>query len=102
MACFHELLKKYNSAFKVKEILYNRTTSEKIDILKRECDMSMNLFPDAFTKGAACYRAPKIINNDLKNKITIDTSLPIFTQDHSFLGNIFNTDKSIVKIKKEI
>jgi tRNA(His) 5'-end guanylyltransferase len=90
MACFHELLKKYNSSFKVKEMLYNKTTSEKIDILKKECDISMDLYPSSFTKGVACYRIPKIINDEIKNKITIDTELPIFTQDHSYLKNILN------------
>ena len=100
-ASFHELLKKYNSLFKVKEILYNRTTSEKIDILKRECDISMDLYPSSFTKGTAAYRIQKIINNEIKNKITIDTELPIFTQDHDFLNNIFKLGKDIVRIKKE-
>lgn len=96
-ACLYELLKKYNKNT-IKEMLAGLTSDEKIDLLLQECNVSFNDYPVAFRRGIACYRAPKIINNDIvKNKWVINNDLPIFTQDGSFLLNIIKNGVDILR-----
>jgi tRNA(His) 5'-end guanylyltransferase len=68
-----------------------------------ECEIDFNNFPVPFRRGIACYRAPKIINmggdEKIKNKLTIDMELPLFTKDHEFLGNLFKYGRDIIRSK---
>jgi tRNA(His) 5'-end guanylyltransferase len=96
-ACLYELLKKYNKET-IKEMLTGLTSDEKIDLLSQECNVNFQDYPTAFRRGTACYRAPKLINNDIvKNKWIINNELPIFTQDNSFLVNIIKHGADILR-----
>lgn len=85
-ACFYELLKKYDKNT-IKEMLSGLTIDEKIDLLKQETGVDFNDYPLTFRRGAGFYKIPKLDNGILKNKWTVDTNLPIFTKDQSFLTN---------------
>lgn len=87
-ACYYELLKKYDKST-IKEMLSDLSTDEKIVLLKQECDIDFNEYHQSFRRGSACYKIPKVIDGAIKNKWVINTELPIFTQDQSFLSNIF-------------
>lgn len=96
-ACFYELLKKYDKPT-IKDMISGMTIDEKIDLLRQECDVDFNSYPTAFRRGAACYKAPKLVEGDLfKNKWTLNEELPIFTKDQSFLSNIFKNGADIFR-----
>jgi len=95
-ACFYELLKKYDKTT-IKEMLSDLSIDEKIDLLKQECDIDFNEYHTSFRRGAACYKIPKIVNGVVKNKWAINTELPIFTKDQSFLSNIFKNGADIFR-----
>jgi tRNA(His) guanylyltransferase len=96
-ACFYELIKKYNKE-EIKEMLVGTSLDEKIDLLHQEGDIDFNNYPPEFRRGVACYRSPTLINEGiLKNKWTLNSDIPIFTRDHSFLGNIFKGGHDIVR-----
>jgi hypothetical protein len=96
-ACLYELLKKYNKET-IKEMLSGLTSDEKIDLLSQECNIDFQDYPTSFRRGIACYRAPKLINNDIvKNKWIINKDLPIFIQDNSFLVNIIKHGADILR-----
>jgi tRNA(His) guanylyltransferase len=105
LACFFELSKKFEKN-NVKNMLSGATIDEKIDLLKRECGINYNEYPAAFIRGIGCYRTPKIMNIDgieqIKNKLTIDVELPIFTREHDFLGNIFRSGKDIFRAERDV
>lgn len=88
LACFYELLKKYDKEI-IKEMLQGLSFDEKIELLSQECDVDFNKYPAIFRRGAACYKTPKVIGDNMKNKWIINEDLPIFTKDQSFLANIF-------------
>ena len=87
-ACFYELLKKYDRS-SIKEMIQGLSFDEKIELLLQECNVDFNQYSPVFRRGAACYKTPKVINENMKNKWVINTDLPIFTRDQSFLANIF-------------
>lgn len=91
MACFYELIKKYNYD-KTAKILKNLSTEEKYDLLIKECDVDLQNYQLAFWRGLACYRSPKLVStplgDEIKNKLIINDALPFFTKDQSFLSNI--------------
>ena len=88
-ACFYELLKKYDKNT-IKDMLSGMSVDEKIDLLNQEANIDFNNCPMAFRRGAACYKAPKIMEDGtMKNKWMVSPDLPIFTKDQSFLSNIF-------------
>ena len=96
-ACLYELIKKYDKNI-IRDMLSGLTLDEKIDFLAQEVDISFHDYPVSFRRGTACYRSPKIINNDLvKNKWIINNELPIFTQDSSFLINIIKHGADIIR-----
>ena len=95
-ACFYELLKKYDKNT-IKEMLIGLSIDEKIDILSQECEVNFNDYSQVYRRGAACYKAPKVIDGNLKNKWIINTDLPIFTKDQSFLNNIFKNGTDIFR-----
>ena len=99
-SCYYELLKKYNKN-DIRDMLQNTTIDDKINILHQECNIDVNNYPIAFRRGVACYKGPKIINYDgdqlIKNKWMLNSQLPIFTSDQSFLKNIFNIGNDILR-----
>lgn len=96
-ASFYELLKKYDKNT-IKEMLNGLSVDEKIELLKQECDIDFNSYPVHFKKGAACYKVPKIVGDGtMKNKWFVNGELPIFTQDQSFLSNIFKNGADIFR-----
>lgn len=101
MASFHELLKKHSLDI-VKQSLAEKTASEKAELLFDECGIDFNSFPLPFRRGFACYRAPKLHGEEIKNKLTIDMEIPIFTKDHDFLANIFRSGKDIFRAKRDV
>jgi tRNA(His) guanylyltransferase len=96
-ACFYELLKKYDKNT-IKEMLSGLSIDERIDLLHQECGIDFNDYPDHFRRGAACYKVPKIMEGgNIKNKWIINSSLPIFTKDQTFLSNIFKNGADIFR-----
>lgn len=95
-ACFYELLQTYNKE-EIKEMLNGLSIDEKIDLLKQERNIDFNQYPHIFRRGAACYKTPKIINGIMKNKWSINTELPIFAKDQSFLNNLFRLGSDIFR-----
>ena len=105
MASFYELHKKYDTET-VREILVGRSVDEKLELLEQECEIDFNSYPAPFRRGVACYKAPKLFSttegNVLKDKWIIDTNIPIFTKDHSFLGNIFHSGRDVFRANRDI
>lgn len=96
LACYYELLKKYDKAA-IKEMLTDLSVDEKVDLLRQECNVDFNEYPISFRRGTACYKIPKIIDDVVKNKWIVNTELPIFTKDQSFLSNIFRIGADIFR-----
>lgn len=97
-SCFYELLKKYDKPT-IKNMLVGLSTDEKVLLLSEECDVDFNKYPSSFRRGVACYKAPKLVGDELKNKWVINDDLPIFSQDHGFLSNILNFGHDIFRNK---
>lgn len=87
-ACFYELLKKYDKV-SIKDMIQGLSFDEKVELLSQEADVDFNKYPSIFRRGAACYKTPKVIGDNMKNKWVVNGDLPIFTKDQSFLANIF-------------
>jgi tRNA(His) 5'-end guanylyltransferase len=95
-SCFYELIKKYDKVT-IKEMLSDLSVDEKIDLLKQECNIDFNEYHPSFRRGAACYKTPKVIDGTVKNKWIVNTELPIFTKDTSFLSNILRIGNDIFR-----
>jgi tRNA(His) guanylyltransferase len=95
-ACFYELLKKYDKNT-IREMLMGLSVDEKINLLSQECGIIFNDYPAVYRRGAACYKIPKVVDNIVKNKWTINTDLPIFTKDQTFLNNILKLGSDIFR-----
>jgi tRNA(His) 5'-end guanylyltransferase len=71
---------------------------EKIELLNQECQIDFHEYPVPFRRGAACYKIPKIIEDgNVKNKWFVNSDLPIFTENQSFLSNIFKNGSDIFR-----
>lgn len=97
LSCFYELLKHHYDKNSIKEMLSGLTVDEKIDLLNQEVKVDFNTYPQSFRRGAACYKVPKVIDGSMKNKWIINSELPIFTKDQSFLSNIFKNGADIFR-----
>lgn len=96
-ACFYELLKKYDKNT-IKEMLSGLSIDERIDLLHQECKIDFNNYPQVFRRGGACYKVPKILDGgNVRNKWIINSELPIFTNEQSFLTNIFKNGADIFR-----
>lgn len=99
-ACLYELIKKFNKN-DIKEMLAGTSYDEKINLLHQECGINYNDYSIAFRRGIACYRAPQVVQfngaESIKNKWILDANIPIFTKEHSFLGQIFNSGSDILR-----
>ncbi len=93
MACFYELLKQFKPEI-VLQKLKNKSIDEKYDILFKECNVDLQTLPLSFWRGIAVYREIKLIktnlNEDFKNKLCINTSLPFFSNDKNLIFDILN------------
>lgn len=96
LACFYELLNKYDKN-SIKEMLQGLTSDEKIDLLKQECNVNFNDYSPSFRRGTACYKIPKVSDGNVKNVWTLNSELPIFTRDQSFLSNIFKNGADVFR-----
>lgn len=90
-ACLYNLLNKYDKNA-IKEMLTGLSIDEKIDLLNQECGIDFNEYAPVFRRGAACYKSPKVVDGVMKNKWYLNSELPIFTRDQSFLTNIFKNN----------
>lgn len=94
-SCLYEMLKKYDKN-SIKEMIAGLTNDEKINFLYEETGVDFNDYQSAFKRGVACYRSPKTVHFEgmetVKNKWILNTEIPIFTKEHSFLGQIFKKD----------
>lgn len=95
-ACFYELLKKHDKN-SIKEMMQGLSFDGKVELLQQECEVDFNKYPISFRRGTACYKIPKLIGDTMKNKWTVNTELPIFTKDQSFLSNIFKNGADIFR-----
>ena len=96
-ACFYELLKKYDKNT-IKDMLTGLSIDEKINLLYQETNIEFNSYPLIFRRGAACYKIPKITDHgNVKNKWIINSELPIFTKDQSFLSNILKNGSDLFR-----
>ncbi len=95
-ACFYELLKKYDKNI-IKEMLTGLSIDEKIDLLRQESNIDFNNYPSPFRRGTASYKVPKVVDGIMKNKWHLNSDLPIFTRDQSFLSNIFKHGSDIFR-----
>lgn len=95
-ACFYELLKRHDK-HTIKDMLSGLNVDEKIELLQQECEVNFNEYPHSFRRGSACYRVPKATEHGMKTKWFINTELPIFTKDQSFLSNIFKHGSDIFR-----
>ena len=90
-ACFYELLKFYDKNT-IKEMLSGLSIDEKMELLQQECNIDFNNYPASFKRGVAFYKVPKVIDGSVKNKWFINSELPIFTKDQSFISNIIKNN----------
>jgi tRNA(His) guanylyltransferase len=95
-ACLFGLIKKYDNN-SIKEMLSGLTKDEKIDLLRQECQINFNDYPASFRRGAACYKVPKLVDGTTKYKWHFNSEPPIFTNDQSFLSNIFKNGADIFR-----
>lgn len=100
-ACVYELLKKDFDRNDIHNLLSDTTFDDKIALLKQECQVDFNEYPAIFRRGAAVYRAPKLIEYEgreiIKQKWSLNDALPIFTKDHGFLPTIFKNGSDIIR-----
>jgi tRNA(His) guanylyltransferase len=100
-ACVYELLKKDFDRNDIQHLLTDTTFDDKIALLKQECQVDFNEYPALFRRGAAVYRAPKLIEYEgreiIKQKWIVNDALPLFTADRGFLAPIFKSGGDIVR-----
>ena len=97
LACTYELYNKNYNKQQIKDMTHGLSIDDKILLLSQECNIDFNKYSSAFKRGIGCYKAPKIVDGIVKNKWIINEDLPIFTQDTSFLNNIFKHGTDILR-----
>ena len=95
-ASLYELLKHHDKNT-IKEMLSGLTSDEKIDLLKQEVNVDFNDYPLPFKRGIGYYKVPKVVDGKMKAKWFLNSDLPIFTRDQSFLGNILKNGMDIFR-----
>jgi|ERR1017187_2184782 tRNA(His) 5'-end guanylyltransferase len=101
MACLYELGKKYDLST-IKQTLSEKSASQKLDILSKQCDINFDDYPAAFKRGSAVYRIQKVIESDegfekIKNKLSVDMDLPNFSREPEFLEGIITFGRDIFR-----
>lgn len=99
-AVFYELLKKGHQPDILWDELLNKRFEEKNEILQELCQINFENYDLCFTRGIAAYRTPLLMNDKLKNKLTLDFSLPLFHKEAAFLSNIFTNGKDVIRTIK--
>lgn len=94
-ACIYELIKKHDNNT-IREMLGGLNIDEKVDLLSQE-GVNFNDYPASFRRGVAAYKVPKVTENAVKNKWSLNAELPIFAKDQSFLTNIFKNGADIFR-----
>lgn len=94
-ACIYELIKKHDKNT-IRDMLSGLSIEDKVDLLAQE-GVDFNNYPQAFRRGVAAYRVPKINGDTVRNKWTINTELPVFAKDQPFLTNIFKNGADIFR-----
>src|SRR5690606_15796817 len=87
-SCYYELIKKYNKS-QIKNMLVNLSQTERIELLKKECNVDFKDYSSSFRRGSACFKDYSGDQNEKSNWIIVN-DLPIFTQEQSFLKDILN------------
>jgi tRNA(His) 5'-end guanylyltransferase len=98
-ACFYEMIKT-SDAEEVKNLLDGKNPSQKNELLISKCGITYNDYPLPFKRGVGCYRAAKVVNGqkEIKYKLTLDTELPLFSQEKSWLFGIFNGGGDVLRL----
>jgi tRNA(His) guanylyltransferase len=94
-ACVYELIKKHDKNT-IRDMLSGLSVEDKIDLLSQE-GTDFNAYPLSFRRGVSAYKIPKVTDDTVKNKWVIDTELPVFAKDQSFLTNIFKNGADIFR-----
>jgi tRNA(His) 5'-end guanylyltransferase len=82
--------------------LNEKSASQKLDILSKQCDINFDDYPAAFKRGSAVYRIQKVIESDegfekIKNKLSVDLDLPNFSREPEFLEGIITFGRDIFR-----
>ncbi len=100
LACLYELLKKYDKN-DIREMLMGTSYDDKVNLLAEQFNIDFNSYPQPFRRGVACYRTPTVVSFEgeekIKGKWKLNSEIPIFTKDHTFLGQIFKTGSDIFR-----
>jgi len=102
MACIYELGKRYDLST-VRQTLSEKTASQKLDILSKQCDINFDdHYSTAFKRGCAAYRIQKVIESEegfekIRNKLSIDLDLPNFSREPEFLEGIITFGRDIIR-----
>jgi len=86
--------------------LQGRSTSDRITMLKEECDISFEeSYTSQFKMGAAAYRAPRIMDTSAgqmtRVKWYLDHAPPSFINDRIWLINLLSNGRDIFKPERE-
>ena len=104
MACFYELIKKHSPDI-VQQTLIEKSPQAKAEILLEECNIDINSYPLPFRRGCATYRVPRVVSTvegeEIKNKLTVDMELPLFSKNHEFLQSIIKSGRDILRARNE-
>jgi len=86
--------------------LFGKNLDEQIELLQSECNIDYENYPKAYRFGIGAYKVPKIIKTIdgeiQKNKWIIDSNLPSFILDKSFLSNIIYSGVDIIRANRDI
>lgn len=96
---FYELVNEHGEEDAI-DILKGRSSEDKEELL-REYGKSLSDYPLTFRRGAACYRSPQIVptrdGSIIKKKWIVNTELPVFSANHTFLNNVLNNGTDIIR-----
>ena len=98
LSCYYELMKKFDTET-IKQTLMDKSATEKAEVLYETCGIDFNGYPMPYRRGFAVYRAPKMVADEIKSKLTVNFELPLFTKDQDFLNTIFKSGKDILRVK---
>jgi len=101
-----ELLKLYDN-LAVDNLLSKHGVASQKEILERETNIVFDdYYPSFFRRGAACYKAPKIISSKsgdiTRKKWIIDKNMPDFLDNRDFVMNILQTGQDILRPERDL
>jgi len=95
-ACFYETIKEYDDISLARSTLTQKTIDEKIELLQ-DLNVDYNSLNPEFKKGFACYKVPKVFDNEIKKKWIINNDIPTFSNNHEFITNILSIGNDLVR-----